>query len=164
MLCLCVHVLFVYSSCVCSLFVHLLFMHSLIVLLFAHRSFTHFLFTHCTFIWHQWLWKTLEVPLAVSRGSDSPPEWIQRPKLPQNMFPEGGGKFTLLSHPPFCGWGLKPLQSELTLILHIYKVFKHILIQWMVLLTSQDHGDHGGGLSWLNSSDQKNESLSLNPD
>ena len=36
---------------------------------------------------------------------------------------------------------------DYTSILYIYKVLKHLTIQWMVILTSQKHE---GGLSWLN--------------
>jgi hypothetical protein len=43
------------------------------------------------------------------------------------------------------------LRVDYTSILCIYKVFNHLLMQWMVLLTSRDHV---GVLSWLNLSNK----------
>ena len=49
------------------------------------------------------------------------------------------------------GEARNPFKLNNTYILFIYKVFKHLLMQWMsIWMNLYGHQNHGGGLKWLN--------------
>ena len=65
------------------------------------------------------------------------------------------------AQPAICDRVRNHFRVDKTFILYMYKVFKHLPMQWMVLLTSQDHEDDGGGLSWLKLSNKWLQSILL---
>ena len=53
--------------------------------------------------------------------------------------------------PPPSETGPEHLRLNYTSILYIYKVFKHLPMQWMsIWMHPYGHQSHGGGLKWLN--------------
>ncbi len=49
------------------------------------------------------------------------------------------------------GEARNPFRLDYTSILYLYKLFKHLLMQWMAIgMHPYGHQTHGGGLSWLN--------------